>query len=1093
VCATGAQLATQALAKASKLPAQYAINTRLFGSPVQQLFRPARTITATIEVLSLKRSLLKEEDGTTVLLAGNKPAMLDAFDGILLMTGTDTEKGRWIKPAPLVTHAALESELSNFCKRARASWFGQFAIREEKHLPEGNGQAGLRSPQVGALYAALAHWKVTEEPGTIVMPTGTGKTETMLTLLGKECFARLLVIVPTNALRDQIAKKFLTFGVLKEFDIMGSGALFPVVGTLRHRPNSIDQTKRFFNACNVVVTTMAVAGGCSDPIQKAMAESCSHLFIDEAHHIAAPTWNAVKKNFLSKPILQFTATPYRRDGQHVDGKLIFSYPLRKAQAEGYFRKVWFRPVEEWDFSVEDQTIASAAIDQLKDDQRNSFDHIVMARVDNIERAEAVHEIYSHLAPEFRPIIVHSKQAIEKRRAAMQMLNDRKTRIVVCVDMLGEGFDLPELKIAALHDVHKSLAVTLQFTGRFTRTKKALGDATVIANIANSEVEDSLRALYAEDSDWNTLLGELSEGATGRYAQRSEFLESFAKAPGEISLQTILPKMSTVVYRTMCSNWQPSKVQKVFEKTIFGKPKISGKFRVLVFVNHLLEPVDWGDVKELENESWDLYMAHWDQDRSLLFINSSNNSGTHESLAKCIAGSDVELIKGEEVFRTFRGLNRLILMNLGLTHSISRRVRFTMYVGADVYPGLSDAQTNDKIKTNLFGYGYEGGARASVGASKKGRIWSHKIANDISEWLNWCAGIGTKLLDPAPIELLRNALIPKQLASRPSLVPLSIEWPEEFYQRNEEGVYVEIQGTRVPFFEANLDLSSESRTEPIKFRVTADTQTAEYEIKFSQTGVEYSPTTGKCAEIISGPGFRKRLLLSDWFKREWPTIHYESGALSTDDQLFERSREVQEPFQLQKIDIWDWTGVNIKHESQKQEKLADSIQYAVIKRLLGLEGDAGYEIIFDDDDGYEAADVVAIKILGRTLKVDLFHCKYSKGTSPGGRVEDLYVVCGQAQRSVHWKGDPSRLCKHLRLREQRRIGKGRNSRFERGDLKSLGKITSKASTLEPDFTIWIVQPGLSKSVVSSEQLRLLASTELYLKETSETPLKVIGSK
>ena len=69
--------------------------------------------------------------------------------------------------------------------------------------------------------------------------------------------------------------------------------------------------------------------------------------------------------------------------------------------------------------------------------------------------------------------------------------------------------------------------------------------------------------------------------------------------------------------------------------------------------------------------------------------------------------------------------------------------------------------------------------------------------------------------------------------------------------------------------------------------------------------------------ISGPGSRKRLLLSDWFKREWPTIHYESGALSTDDQLFERSREVQDPFQLQKIDTWDWTGANIKHESQKQ--------------------------------------------------------------------------------------------------------------------------------------------------------------------------------
>ena len=40
----------------------------------------------------------------------------------------------------------------------------------------------------------------------------------------------------------------------------------------------------------------------------------------------------------------------------------------------------------------------------------------------------------------------------------------------------------------------------------------------------------------------------------------------------------------------------------------------------------------------------------------------------------------------------------------------------------------------------------------------------------------------------------------------ALVPLSIEWPEEFYERNEESIYVEIQGKRVPFFEASLELT-----------------------------------------------------------------------------------------------------------------------------------------------------------------------------------------------------------------------------------------------------------------------------------------------
>ena len=50
-------------------------------------------------------------------------------------------------------------------------------------------------------------------------------------------------------------------------------------------------------------------------------------------------------------------------------------------------------------------------------------------------------------------------------------------------MLGEGIDIPSLKVAAVHDTHKSLAVLLQFVGRFTRIGDAnLGYASVIAKM-----------------------------------------------------------------------------------------------------------------------------------------------------------------------------------------------------------------------------------------------------------------------------------------------------------------------------------------------------------------------------------------------------------------------------------------------------------------------------------------------------------------------------------------------------------------------------------------------------------------------------------
>ena len=64
-------------------------------------------------------------------------------------------------------------------------------------------------------------------------------------------------------------------------------------------------------------------------------------------------------------------------------------------------------------------------------------------------------------------------AAAERRTALDTLHDRQSRVVVCVDMLGEGFDLPQLKVAAIHDLHKSLAVTLQFIGRFARALNAV--------------------------------------------------------------------------------------------------------------------------------------------------------------------------------------------------------------------------------------------------------------------------------------------------------------------------------------------------------------------------------------------------------------------------------------------------------------------------------------------------------------------------------------------------------------------------------------------------------------------------------------------
>ena len=46
-------------------------------------------------------------------------------------------------------------------------------------------------------------WTVSNESSTIAMPTGTGKTETMIATVVSERIDRTLIIVPSNLLRKQ--------------------------------------------------------------------------------------------------------------------------------------------------------------------------------------------------------------------------------------------------------------------------------------------------------------------------------------------------------------------------------------------------------------------------------------------------------------------------------------------------------------------------------------------------------------------------------------------------------------------------------------------------------------------------------------------------------------------------------------------------------------------------------------------------------------------------------------------------------------------------------------------------------------------------
>jgi hypothetical protein len=271
---------------------------------------------------------------------------------------------------------------------------------------------------------------------------------------------------------------------------------------------------------------------------------------------------------------------------------------------------------------------------------------------------------------------------------------------------------------------------------------------------------------------------------GEQLSLQEFLRGFTEFTKEIPLKTVRPATSAVVYRTTCSAWTP-------ENFRAGIPALNSCEQVHETINHAKHtlvivtarrvPLAWTDVESLYSWEWELYVVVWSPEQNLLFINTSTNAGEYKALAQAVAGETVTLIKGQDVFRTFAGVNRLRLQNVGLTEQLGRNVRYTGRMGADVEPALTDIQRRTARKSVLSGAGYEDGTKTTVGASRKGRIWSHR-RDRVDQLVEWCKKIGTKLLDNSidPDEVLKGTLDTRTVLDRPARMPISVDWPEEIY-------------------------------------------------------------------------------------------------------------------------------------------------------------------------------------------------------------------------------------------------------------------------------------------------------------------------
>lgn len=1088
-----------------------------------KIITPANPIEVVIEPFA--RNFYRIKDNEQVWIEGGKSTIFvkkfETHRGYIVIETTDSKKysvlpksSKKLLTDSIISNSSLRNIIPNFINGSISLKWKTFSgastgtkptntlelesvisslvnninLKQEEIDSEGATKSeGLRAPQIGGIYAILSNVAISREPITVVLPTGTGKSETILGTIVSHKIPRSLIIVPSDGLRNQFFTNCQQWGVLRKINVVSTNALNPIVCKIGSSLKNEVAMENMILGSNLIIATASILNKLSPNILSVLNKNINTVFIDEAHHSSAPTWDNLKTKFTEPKVIQFTATPFREDGKPILGKIVFNYALEDAQKNNFFTKIDFVPVVDYDPDNWDKTIAEKAIELLKKDISDGKDHLLMARVDNIEKAKKIFTDHYEKYTEYNPILITSKSTSSKE--LIEKLRSGKSKIVVCVNMLGEGIDIPQLKIAALHDIRKSLTVTLQFIGRFTRSNKSKDSAKIVANIADVKIEKKLKQLYKEDADWGKLIAFSSAREIQKKIKFQEVLANFKNS--KIPLYNIKPKLSATVFKARDDKWKPEELGKHLEKEEgLSLCDVNEEDGLAIGIYQVDENIDWLDSKVFTESTWELVLLYFDKKNKLLYANSSQKVADITLIQKVI-NIDFKFEK-ELPFKCYYGLGHVVLFNLGVDKNTDGPIKYAMYAGSDIFEAISDMEKNKSSKSNAYGLGFKDGEELTLGASKHGKIWSRLIGN-IQEWKDWCDEIGRKLSDPEidVNAIFKGFLQPKQFDESELTAfndPTSIDFPSLFYQENESVQSIIIDGLPFELNEITLSVSKVSNGYRIEFIYSGGSSSMD--LLYKGESFDYVPVDFKKIEYVrktktkdfivylkSEDAFRIRLMDGTFIENNY---HFKPF---NPESLF--------PLDTNLITSNDWERVDISKESRGiiPPFVEDSIQ----NKIYDVTDKSGrFDIIINDDEPGEVADLLCFGSNDDRLIIEIFHCKYNLKSNPiGSRVKDFYELCGQAQKTVKAVPNLIRLFDHIKTREVK-VQKRGGTRFLKGDLKSLELLIKNNSHKRPKIKIILVQPGLKKSAASKDVLELLGSTYTLLKETLNAEFEVLCS-
>ena len=358
------------------------------------------------------------------------------------------------------------------------------------------GNRSLRVPQVEGYFAIRDHFTKSEAPCYVQLPVGCGKTGLMgLTPFGI-ARGRVLMIAPNLTIRGTI-KRELNIGTPNCF-YTKRGVFVPkngpFISELRTGANIHD-----CDAAQIVIANIQQFSGASNKWYKSFSpDYFDMILVDEGHHNVADTWRRIFDYFAKAKVVSFTATPMRSDGQVVSGERVYRFGYARSMVMGFISQIEavFVTPAELTFTAEGETkrftiddvlamrdkdwfskgialseecntsVVAASLQQLHKARELGTPRQLIAVACSIRRATQVAALYR--THDLKVEVLHSELRDEERDRVEASLRSGLTDVIVQVNILGEGYDLPTLSVAAVFRPYRSLSPYIQFVGRILR-------------------------------------------------------------------------------------------------------------------------------------------------------------------------------------------------------------------------------------------------------------------------------------------------------------------------------------------------------------------------------------------------------------------------------------------------------------------------------------------------------------------------------------------------------------------------------------------------------------------------------------------------